>query len=81
MMALLFGRQRFSPLGLEVDLVWSELADVGEQMPYGPYELLVDRLGRLGPALDALPGRPPVADVVQELRRHVHWFPFSSTTR
>ena len=63
MIALLYGKTAFPPLGLEVDIIFSELRHVGEQMPYVPYEVVLDRSGRLKAALDRLPKEQPVDEV------------------
>ena len=37
MVAALYGKSQFPPVGLEVDMAFSELQHVGEQMPYANY--------------------------------------------
>lgn len=77
MVAALYGKSAFPPVGLEVDVVFSQLQHVGEQMPYAPYEVVFDRAGRLKPALDGLPRQPPSAEVKPELEAHMRGFPFA----
>ncbi len=76
MIAVLYGKSAFPPVGLEVDAVFSQLQHVGEQMPYAPYEVVLDRAGRLKPALDRLPQQKPREEVRQELEGHMRGFPF-----
>jgi predicted nucleotidyltransferase len=74
--ALLYGKEPFPPFGLQVDLVFSRLKHLGEQMPYVPARVLYDRRGRLERALAALPAERPSTDIAAELREQLRWFPF-----
>jgi hypothetical protein len=73
MVAALYGKSQFPPMGLELDLVFSRLQDVGEQMPYSQYRVLWDRRGLLGAALGQLPKTPAPEETLTELRQHLSW--------
>lgn len=76
MVAALYGKSSFPPVGLEVDVVFSRLQHVGEQMPYAPYEIVFDRTGRLALALQGLPTHKPITDVRAELETDLRRIPF-----
>jgi hypothetical protein len=59
MVAALYGKSVFPPLGLEVDIIFSQLRYAGEQMPYAEYRVLYDPRGRLKWRLDRLPKTRP----------------------
>ncbi|HVO70889.1 MAG TPA: hypothetical protein VMT24_12640 [Aggregatilineaceae bacterium] len=76
MIAALYGKTLFPPVGLEVDLVFSQLQHVSEQMPYAQYMILLDRHGELKRELDRI-GRPrPNQVTAQEIRQHLKGLPF-----
>lgn len=60
MVAALYGKSAFPPLGLEVDVIFSQLRHAGEQMPFAEYEILYDPRGKLKRRLDRLPKTLPV---------------------
>ena len=76
MVAALFGKSQFPPLGLEVDVIFSQLRHVSEQMPYADYEIVFDRSGALGQAFAKLSRRKPKEEVQKEIRLHLAWCPF-----
>jgi predicted nucleotidyltransferase len=76
LIAALYGRSQFPPVGLEVDLVFSQLRHVGEQMPYATCRVLLDRQGRLAPALAQVGGIRPDLEVAGELEGHLRSYPF-----
>lgn len=76
LIAALYGRSQFPPVGLEVDLVFSQLQYVGEQMPYAAYQVLLDRRGRLAPLLARVGGTRPDLQVTEELEGHFRSYPF-----
>jgi predicted nucleotidyltransferase len=76
MIAALYGRSQFPPLGLEVDVIFSQLRHVSEQMPYADYEVVFDRSGTLRQALAKLSRRKPKEEVQKEIRLHLAWCPF-----
>ena len=76
MVAALYGKSQFPPVGLEVDLAFSELQHVGEQMPYANYVILFDRDGRLAQALAAVSGPRPRDATRQDIRHHLAGLPF-----
>lgn len=76
MIAALFGKSQFPPLGLEVDVIFSQLRHVSEQMPYADYEIVFDRSGALGQALAKLSRRKPKEEVQKEIRLHLARCPF-----
>jgi hypothetical protein len=67
MIAALFGKSRFPPAGLEIDLVFSQLQHVTEQMPYTEYRVLFDRRGALAEALAELGHVRPLQESEEEL--------------
>lgn len=73
MVAALYGKTQFPPMGLELDLVFSQLQHVGQQMPYSQYRVLWDRGGLLGTALEQLPKTPTLEETLGELRQHLSW--------
>jgi hypothetical protein len=76
LIAALYGKTLFPPVGLEVDLVFSQLQQVSEQMPYAQYVILFDRHGGLKRELDRIGPPRPTAVTAQEIRRHLKGFPF-----
>lgn len=76
MVAALYGKTLFPPVGLEVDLVFSQLQHVSEQMPYAQYAVLFDRRGKLTPALDRIGPPRPSQVTAQEIRQHLRACPF-----
>ena len=54
MVAALYGKAEYPPIGLEIDIVFSQLRHVAEQMPYAAYRVLFDRRAKLRSALDRL---------------------------
>jgi predicted nucleotidyltransferase len=76
LIAALYGKSLFPPIGLELDVIFSQLQHIGEQMPYSDYRLLFDRNGLVAEALRSLPRGRPQADVLGELRGYVRSLPF-----
>ena len=76
MVALLYGRADCPPRGLEVDVIFSRLEHVAEQMPHSPYRVLFDRTGRLADTLARTQTPLGTGEVVDDLRRQMLWFPF-----
>lgn len=76
MVAVLYGKSQFPPIGLEVDVIFSQLQHVSEQMPYADYEVVFDRSGALKQALEKLNRRKPKEEVQREIRQHLTWCPF-----
>ena len=76
MLACLYSAADHPPLGLEVDLLVSTLANVGAQMPDGPSRVVFDRSGRLAAALAAVPAAPPAKEVEEQVRSRAAWFDF-----
>jgi predicted nucleotidyltransferase len=76
LLALLYGKSLFPPIGLEVDVAFSQLRYVGEQMPYAPCRLVFDRAGRLRRALAGLRRRKPAGESRRELAARMVWFGF-----
>jgi len=67
MIAALFGKSEFPPAGLEIDLVFSQLQHVTEQMPYTAYRVLFDRRGALAEALRKMGKVRPRQEIEEEL--------------
>ena len=76
MVAALYGKAEYPPIGLEIDLVFSQLRHVGEQMPFAEYRVLFDRRGRLRHALDGLGTARPQTEIEADILRHLIAFPF-----
>ena len=52
MVAVLYPKTQFALIGLELDLIFSQVQHVGEQMPFSEYQIIFDRGGQLNAALD-----------------------------
>ena len=76
MMAALFGKSRFPPIGLEIDIIFSRLRHVSEQMPHAKYRVVFDRRGRLQSALAGISPSKPRQEIEAEIIQHLQWFPF-----
>jgi len=76
MVAILYGKSLFPPSGLQVDVVFSQLRHVGEQMPYERSRVLFDRSGRLRGALAARRRQKPALEIRQDLAERMLWFGF-----
>ncbi|MAU00690.1 MAG: hypothetical protein CL608_26395 [Anaerolineaceae bacterium] len=76
MIAALYGKSRFPPIGLEIDIIFSQLRYVSEQMPYSKYRIVFDRNGKLQPKLAKLGQSKPGQDIEKEIAQHLKWFPF-----
>jgi predicted nucleotidyltransferase len=76
MVAALYGKGQFPPIGLEVDVVFSRLRHVTQQMPYTPYRIVYDRSGALRAELGQLTGARSDEETRQELLQHIRSFPF-----
>jgi hypothetical protein len=75
MIAALYGADRYPPYGLEVDVVFSQLRHVGEQMPVSAYHILHDPSGTLRAALEHAQACAPTANW-NLLDRQLQWLPF-----
>lgn len=76
MVAALYGKAEYPPIGLEIDIVFSQLRHVGEQMPFAESRVLFDRRGELRRALDGLATARPQTEIEADILRHLAWFPF-----
>lgn len=76
MVAVLYGKSQFPPIGLEIDLIFSQLKYVAEQMPYADYRILFDRMGKLGQALHKISRNKPSDELEHELRQQLSWYLF-----
>ena len=76
MIAALYGKSRFPPIGLEIDIIFSQLRRVSEQMPYSEYKIVFDRNGKLRPVLAKIGRSKPSQDIEKEIAQHLKWFPF-----
>jgi hypothetical protein len=76
LVACLYGPEAYPPLGLEVDLAFSALAEVGAPMPYAPARVLLDRSGRVTRALESVPAAPTEVFLAQEVEQRRSWFVF-----
>jgi hypothetical protein len=76
MLAALYPPLQFPPIGLEIDIVFSQLRYVSEQMPYAAYRIVFDPHGKLQPALARLGQSKPGQEIEEEIVQHLKWFPF-----
>jgi predicted nucleotidyltransferase len=76
MIAALFGKSHFPPIGLEIDIIFSQLRYVSEQMPYSEYRIVFDRNGKLQSALTKVSQSKPGQEVEKEIAQQLKWFPF-----
>jgi hypothetical protein len=74
--AVLYPRTQFAPVGLALNVIFSELQHAGEQMPYSEYQIIFDRAGRLHAALDRQTKFYTRAVVERMLAQHLSSFPF-----
>ncbi|HXF49551.1 MAG TPA: nucleotidyltransferase domain-containing protein [Verrucomicrobiae bacterium] len=76
MTAALYSKNRFPPIGLEIDFIFSQLRFVSEQMPDSDYKILFDRNGKLKRVLAKSRLRNRSRDIERQLGRHLNWYPF-----
>lgn len=76
MIAALYSRSQFPPIGLEIDIIFSQLQYVSEQMPYSRHQVIFDRNGKLQSALNSTSQSKPLQAIENELTQHLKWFPF-----
>ena len=76
MIATLFGKSQFPPIGMEVDIIFSQLQYIPEQMPYSEYRIVLDRNGKLQSALAKISQSKPSQEIEKEIIQHLKWFPF-----
>src|SRR5690242_13603227 len=43
----LYGKSQYPPIGLKIELIFSQLKHVAEQMPHSGYKIIFDRSGEL----------------------------------
>jgi hypothetical protein len=77
MIAALFGKSRFPPAGLEIDLVFSQLMHVTEQMPYTEYRVVFDRRGALAEALGRMGQVRPRQETEEDLQSRFRSYLFA----
>ncbi len=76
MVACLYSAEEFPPVGLEVDVAFVALADVGAAMPYAPARVVADRSGRVAEALASVPVTPTGEFLSAEVAQRRTWFSF-----
>ena len=76
MIAVLYGKSQFPSIGLEIDIIFSQLRHVSEQMPYSEYRIVFDRNGKLQPMLAKVSQSKPSQEIENEIVQHLKWFPF-----
>ena len=76
MIAILYGKSQFPSIGLEIDIIFSQLQHVSEQMPYSEYKIIFDRNGKLQPMLAKISQPKPRQEIEEEITQHLKWFPF-----
>ena len=72
----LYGKSQYPPIGLKIDLVFSQLKHVVELMPQSSYRIIFDRTGELEPQLEQHPQRKTKDEIEQELKQHLSSYPF-----
>ncbi len=78
MLALLYGRSEYPPIGLELDLFFSQAKDVCELMPGASFGILFDHRGVLKEELDRLAPTARRSDIREELTQQLVAFPFDT---
>lgn len=73
---VLYGKSQYPPIGLNVELMFSQLKHVAEQAPHGVCRVIFDRDGELEPYLEERPQRQPKDVIEQELKQHLSSYPF-----
>lgn len=76
MIAALFSKSQFPTIGLEIDIIFSQLQYVSEQMPYAEYRIVFDRKGKLQSTLAKTSQSKPSKEIEIEILQHLKWFPF-----
>ena len=76
MVSVLYGKTKFPPGGLEIDLVFSQLKHLGQQNPHGRYRIIYERSEALKAQFERLPRQKPREEVEQELRQYLSGYPF-----
>ena len=76
MIAALFGKSQFPTIGLEIDIIFSQLQYVSEQMPYTEYRIVFDRNGKLQSTLTETSQSKQSKETEIEILQHLKWFPF-----
>ena len=78
MVALLYGKVEFPPIGFELDVFFSQLRYVCELMPGASFGVVFDRHGKLKPELDKLGQALQLSEIECELRQQAMTFPFDT---
>lgn len=78
MIALVYGRTQFPPIGFELDVFFGQLQYVAELMPGRHFTTLFDRTGELARALDRLSRERREGEVRSELLEQLEAFPFDA---
>jgi hypothetical protein len=73
----LYGKDGFPPVGLEVKLVYGQMRYLQEMLPYTDYEILVDKGGKLAPALEKLSRTRPAEATERALKAQVETYAFA----
>ncbi|MFX1538816.1 MAG: hypothetical protein ACFFDI_31900, partial [Promethearchaeota archaeon] len=76
MIAALYNSTEYPPIGLEIDIIFSEIHHVKEQMPYAKYKVLFDASGELEELLSNIPQIRPKSDIRSELKQYFSSLPF-----
>ena len=76
MVAALYSKSQFPPIGLEIDIIFSQVQYIAEQMPYSEYRVVFDRNGKLQSALAKTSQSKPAQEIEKEIVQHLMWFPF-----
>jgi hypothetical protein len=74
--AALYNQVEFPPIGLEVDLTFSQVRYAHEQMPNREYAIVFDRTGKLAAALEKTSRRKAEETIGAELAAQMNGYPF-----
>lgn len=73
----LYGKDTFPPVGLEVRLVFGQMRYLQEMLPYTDTEILLDKSGKLAPALDKLRHTRPTEETERAIKAQVSTYAFA----
>ncbi|MEO8610919.1 MAG: nucleotidyltransferase domain-containing protein [Chloroflexota bacterium] len=74
--AALYGKDQFPPIGLEVKVIYGQLRYLQEMLPYTDTEILVDKGGKLAPALEKLRRTRPADETAKALKAQIATYAF-----
>ena len=78
MIALLYSKAQFPPIGLELDLFFSQLQHISELMPGASFGVVLDCSGKLREQIDKLAQVTRQEQIKEELEQQTITFPFDA---